>query len=159
MRTGSLAVRTCHMDGLELLVGMVKMFIQRQGVVKSLLIAAGTLPLKHRRGIEQVFTRLLVSHVDLRFTDLRFTDLRKVILKLLEDGIAGLLVPLEVITGSERLDGLLFFTRECPWHIDADVHYEVTLATAIALYGRQTFATQTKGLARLGSILQLHPQL
>ena len=62
---------------------------------------------------------------------MKIYDLRKVILELLEDGIAGLLVALEVVTVTERLDGLLLLTRECSWHIDTDVHHEVTLATAM----------------------------
>ena len=95
----------------------------------------------------------------MKIGDLRIYDLRKVILELLEDGVSGLLVALEVVTVTERLDGLLLFAGECPWHVDADVHHEVTLATAIALYGRQAFATQTEGLAWLGAILQFHPQL
>ena len=89
---------------------------------------------------------------------MKIYDLRKVILELLEDGIAGLLVALEVVTVTERLDGLLLLTRESPRHIDTDVHHEVTLATAIALYSGQTFATQTEGLARLGTVLQFHSQ-
>ena len=90
--------------------------------------------------------------------DLRIYDLREVILKLLEDGVSGLLVALEVVTVTESLDGLLLLSRECPWHVDADIHHEVTLAAAIALYGRQTFATETEGLAGLGTVLQFHPQ-
>ena len=66
-------------------MGVAEMLIQGLGVAKSLFIAAGALPLKHRHGIKQVFARLLVGHVIVDLWIYVVLFLGEIVLELLED--------------------------------------------------------------------------
>ena len=82
----------------------------------------------------------------------------KVILESLEDGVACLLVTLEVVAVLELFNGLLLLTAECFRYIDADIYYQVALTAAITLNSRQSLSSQTQGLARLCTVIEFHLQ-
>lgn len=52
-------------------------------------------------------------------------------------------VALEVVAMLEGFDGSLLVVRQMLGYIYADVHYEVALLVAIALYGSQTLVSET----------------
>ena len=105
MRRGALTIRTCYMDRTVLMMRMLEVLVKFQTIVESFLIAIGTLPLKHRHLVIQIFTRLLICHVA-AIDD----DLIEIVLKALEDGILRLLITLEVVALPELFNGYFLLT-------------------------------------------------
>lgn len=69
--------------------------------------------------------------------------LTEVVAEPLEDALFDGCVALEVVAMLEGFDGSLLVVRQMLGYIYADVHYEVALLVAIALYGSQTLVSET----------------